>query len=412
MRGRTRTVVIYLLASLQIACFVAAVTLIFLAAPASGSAVGPGSGAILALLLPCLTFPVFGAIMLVRRPENRVGWMCLLVGGIQFVSVFQIAYAAYGVTGPGGLPHAAIVGASSSWVPQVGILGTFFLLLFPDGALPSPRWRPVAWTAAFAIVALTLDQVFATRTVVWFKGTDNPLLAHGALLRSLDGIAPFLTGLLFASIVASVLSLFMRFRGATREVKAKVKWIAYAGAIFFVVLVVSSIAWQDPARHPSLVVAMLQDSIGIGIGAIPAAALFAVLRYRLYDIDRIVSRTLSYALITAVLGGGYALIVVAPATLLGSERTPAPLVAAAVLLMAASFGPLRRSAQSLIDRRFNRARTDAARTVEVFAHRLRDEIDIDTLRAELTGVVTQALQPAHTSLWTPTSNGERQATRT
>ena len=389
------------IATAEFALLVGTCTLAVLGSHATRpGSVGPGAGAIIVQAIPSISFAIVGTILVARRPNNRMGWLCLLVGGAQLVSTFQLSYAAYGATGPGGLPGAAMVGAWTSWVPGVGLLGTFFLLLFPDGHLPSPRWRPLAWAAAATLVLLHFAVVFSSRTVAFFTGTHNPVLPHGTALRFATVAFNVLMVLLVAEIVASVASLFLRYRRATVERRAQLKWMAYAGASFFVLFVISSIAWQDHAPHPGLFISAVQDMSGVALGLIPPAVLVAILRYRLYDIDRLISRTLSYGVVSAIVAAIYALVVVMPTTLLGGGRTPAPLVAGGVLIAALVFRPVLQRVQQHVDARFDRARADTAATFEAFALRLREQIDIDTLTEELRDVVQRTLHPAHSSIWT------------
>jgi hypothetical protein len=389
------------ISAIEIALFAVSVVLGYLsrASFAGSAARGPGFPTILSLVAPSLAYPVFGALIASRRPANAIGWLCLAVGGLWFVGTVQITYAAYGVVAhPGALPGAAYVGAFSSWVPQLGVLGTFFLLLFPDGRLPSARWRPVVWISGFATAAMTLVAMLTTRTVVWYAGTHNPILPSARVVSVLDIVAVPVYVLFFVSIVASVVSLFLRYRRASGDEREKLKWIAFAGFLFFVVTVISVVSWAAGTNVP-FIVKVGQDLAGLAGAFIPAAALFAVLRYRLYDIDRVISRTLGYAIVSALLAGAYALVALVPTAIIGTNHVPSGLVAGAVLVVAAMFRPLRRRVQNAVDLRFNRARYNATRTVETFAARLRDEIDIDTLGAELTDVVRRTMQPSDVHLW-------------
>jgi hypothetical protein len=273
---------------------------------------------------------------------------------------------------------------------------TFALPLFPDGRLPSRRWRPVAWLSA-ASIAITCGPGAA-----W----SWPQRGLGLLESAQEGLetAPRLVELLaLAGLplmlvcgLASALALLLRFRRSRGVERQQLKWFAFAGAVTIaglVLLVVpSQYGWIGPVH--------LLVSLPLLL-SMPVAAGIAILRYRLYDIDRIISRTVVYGLLTVLLGATYAGVVLVLGQLFGGigGEPPSWAVAAATLATAAVVRPARRRIQATVDRYFNRRRYDAAKTIEAFSARLRDEIDLDTLSAELLAVVDQTMQPSRVSLW-------------
>jgi hypothetical protein len=261
----------------------------------------------------------------------------------------------------------------------------------PDGRPPSPRWRPVAWLAgagAAAFVALAAVQP----TIELDDGhvVDNPVGVAAVGDPEQGAVGLVLTSALGLLVVAAVVSLVVRFRRSRGEERLQLKWFTYAAALLPVILLGDLL----PDAANSVLFA-------VGISLLPVAAGVAILRYRLYDIDRLINRALVYGLVTALLGGVYAGLVLLAGQLFGDlgDRPPSWAVAGATLAVAALFQPARRRVQALVDRRFNRARYDAAHTVDAFSARLRDQVDLDTVAAELLGVVDQTVQPASASLW-------------
>jgi hypothetical protein len=276
------------------------------------------------------------------------------------------------------------------------------LLLFPDGRLVSPRWRPVAWALAGDIAALWVWAAFAPRPLeaIGLEHLTNPLGLQQAeaAFKLLIGIA-FPIGALLA--VLSVASMVVRFRQSRGVERQQLKWFTYAATLVTLVWLVFFAAGLERLLPP-LLVFIASD---IWLAGIPAAIGIAVLRYRLYDIDRLINRTLVYGLLTAVLGLGYAGAVLLLGQLFGGVTNNPPnwAVAAVTLAVAALFQPARHRIQAAVDRRFNRRKYNAAQTVEAFTARLRDEIDLDTLSAELLTVVDQTMQPTTASLWLQSS---------
>jgi hypothetical protein len=279
-----------------------------------------------------------------------------------------------------------------AWYPAQGLMSTFLLLLFPTGHLPSRRWRPVAWAAGATITGVSLVAAVAPEPLD--EGLPpNPLgIQQMAAVYEIAGpIAFFILGVLG---LASVASLVVGFRRARGEERQQLKWFTYGAGVLTLLLAVSAASQALTARVPDLVIAA-------ALAAPPLAIGVAVLRYRLYDIDRIINRTLVYGLLTATLGLAYALVVLVLGQLFGKVggTPPSWAVAGATLTVAALFQPARRRIQQAVDRRFNRRRYDAARIVEAFSTRMRDELDLDALSAELLSVVDRTMQPTVVSLW-------------
>jgi hypothetical protein len=268
------------------------------------------------------------------------------------------------------------------------------VLVFPTGRLPSRRWRPVLWIVA-AGLALYVASTMLKPGPAGDGLPDNPL-GIAAADRLLGPIVA-VSGLLLAVFVVLVLaSLVVRFRRARGDERQQLKWLLY-GVILLVLLIptVGRVVERIPSPFVGPVFAAVMFSI------VPVAIGLAVLKYRLYDIDRIISRTLAYALLTALLAGLYGVVVLVLGQLFGdvSAHPPNWAVAAATLGVAALFQPARRRIQALVDRRFNRHKYDVARTVEAFSARLRNEVDLDTLSAELLTVIDQTMQPTRVSMW-------------
>jgi hypothetical protein len=298
------------------------------------------------------------------------------------------------VTRPGALPGAILMGwyASWTWYPTTALVLVFTPLLFPTGRLVSPGWRPVAWlagaaTAAFTVLAAlqpTLGGLAHDRVV------PNPIGVAGLENPENSTIGTVLLGLVVVSMVAAVVSLAIRFRRSRGDERQQLKWFTYAGALLPLV----ALADVLPDSLSNLLFAAV-------IVFLPAATGIAILRYRLYEIDRLINRTLVYGLLTALLAGLYAGAVLVLGQLFGGfgAEPPSWVVAGATLAVAALFQPARRRIQQAVDRRFNRRRYDAAKTIEAFSARLRQQVDLDTLSAELLAVVDLTMQPTNASLW-------------
>jgi hypothetical protein len=344
--------------------------------------------------LYAIGFGGVGALLTWRRPGHPVGWILAATGLVEAVDFVTFEY---GLAASAGhhLPGSGYVGWVQLWiwVPFVTLVAVYLILLFPDGRLPSPRWRPVSWLAGgFAVIAIA--------GLAFAPGSDRPNLPR---LSNPFGVTPAavpfeaavagLAGLL-GCVALAVWSLVARRRQGTATERQQIKWLAWSGCLLTVVLVPAVTLSLTPGTAARLA----SGALFAAVLAMPAAVGIAVLKYRLYDIDRVISRTLAYAIVTSVLAGVYAGLVLL-ATGVFEVRTPVA-VAAATLAAAALFSPVRRRVQRRVDRRFNRARYDAEATVAAFAARLKDAIDLDTVRDDLAGVVQASLEPAHISIWT------------
>jgi hypothetical protein len=348
--------------------------------------------------LVALALATVGALVASRRPENPIGWIFLgLAVAICVGGGFADGYAVYGLLNePGSLPAARLFAWLAHFVIEGGglLLGSFVIvmLLFPDGRPPSGRWRPLVWIVALAAVVSQLATAFGTEDLPAFPGVENPLRIGlvGSLLRQAGDW--FLLALLIASLAAAA-SLLVRFRRSRGVARQQLKWIVGAGAFFALAAATGPFWWLVVPTAGEVVWPFL---FAAGLAAIPGAVGVAILRYRLYDIDRIINRALVYGVLTVLLAAVYAGVTVGLGTLVGESSL---VVAASTLLVAALFRPARRQVQGLIDRRFYRRRYNAQQTLEAFAARLRQQVDIDELNEDLLGVVRETVQPARASLW-------------
>jgi len=344
-----------------------------------------------------------GAVLAARRPRHPVGWLLLGLGLLLTLDGLAYGYVRYGlVARPGALPAASYLAGFSNgivitWLSCAG----FVLLLTPTGMLPSPRWRWWARAAAAAAVVYLLGSVVDPAPL----DPEYPTIGNPLAVQALPGLLLLAAGATCASIVLAALvvaagSLVGRYRRARGVERQQLRWLAVAAALASVALLIAVVAVVT--SNDELVLAALSSCVAL----LPLATGAAILRYRLYDLDRIISRTLAYGLLTVLLGLSYAGVVV----LLGQlfRQHSSLVVAGATLAVAALFQPARRRVQRAVDRRFDRRRYDAAHTVEAFSVRLRQQIDLDALSAELLGVIDQTMQPTQASLWLrPLAEGSR-----
>jgi len=360
--------------------------------------------------MPFLAFPIVGALIASRSPHNPIGWICLAVGSLFLLLGVSEYYSVYGVAEPGSVPFPIGVAWLGNWLwmPAVGLFATYLFLLFPDGRLLSRRWRYLAWLSGALIVVLSLGFGLAPGPVVSLpRKIRNPFGLEG--LPWLSDAANVGFPLLALCILASVVSLVLRYQRSRDEEREQIKWIAFAasvvGLLFLIGLVISLIYESRPPSWTRL----LDTMTGLSYTGVPIAVGFAVLKYRLYDIDLLINRTLVYGTLTGTLValyfGGVVVLQRVFVALTDEQSTLA--VVASTLLIAALFAPLRRSIQSFIDRRFYRKKYDARKTLEAFSAKLRDETDLEALGDELVGVVRETMQPAHVSLWLPPEEASR-----
>ena len=354
-------------------------------------------------LIPAFVLGAFmtvGTVVVSRQPRNTIGWLCCAAGLFGALAGFASEYAGYAL-GPqrGSLPGGVAMAWLNLWLGAfwVGLAFTFLPLLFPAGRLPSPRWRPVAWACAIGLTAfLTVNAV--TPGPMEAPGQPrNPLgiESTGATLERMQALLDLYLALLVVLCAASVVVRFRRAGGVERQ---QLKWFAY-GAGQLALLLASALAFPGLWTRVPIVVSDLL--VGISFAMIPVAIGIAILRYHLYDIDRLIRRTLVYGSLTAVLAAVYAGLVLSLGQLFGGvgRNPPSWAVAGATLAIAALFQPARRRIQAVVNRRFNRRRYNAVKTIEAFSSRLRDEVDLDTLSAELLAVVNQTVEPTTASLW-------------
>jgi hypothetical protein len=341
-----------------------------------------------------LVFSAVGALIASRRPGNAIGWLFLGAGVAAGVAALAGAYADYWVearVGPALLSKTAALYGDLSWIPWILVPSTFLLLLFPDGRLLSRRWRPVAWCAAAAIGGGFVAGVLHAGHMEDRPQLTNPYGVESPLIDALQGLSWLL---LVIAIVGSATSLILRFRRAHGEQRQQMKWLAFAGAVAGTFVIVFTILYDVVGED------VANAAIMLGVLSLPLAAGIAILRYRLYDIDVVINRTLVYGALTATLAAAYLGFVLLLQLLLGGITGDSSLaVAGSTLAVAALFRPARGRIQDVVDRRFYRRKYDAAQTLESFGAQLRDEVDLGALRAELRSVVVETMQPAHVSVW-------------
>ncbi|MBD0324127.1 MAG: hypothetical protein ICV72_12185 [Aldersonia sp.] len=361
-----------------------------------------GFGEMVALLLALYAYFAVGIVLLIRRPANPLGWAMTAIGVLTSLGSFSAEYATYAL---GATPHDVPLAVFAAWInawwwyPTIAIVFLIVPLLFPDGRPLSRRWAWLTRVAIGIVIFITVSASLAPTL------SDEP--AYGpvpnpigvALVSDIEeglfGAISF--GSLILCMLAALTSVVIRFRRSRGVERQQMKWFVAAAGALILLITVEEVSAALGVNH------LLPESnvvFGVVVGLLPLAIGIAVLRYRLYEIDRIISRTLTYFVLTAVLVGLYLVAVSALTTVLAPVTGKSPFaVAVATLLAAAAFGPLRRRVQSIVDRRFNRARYDAARTVDRFRTSVRDEVDLPRLTTGLLTVVDDAVQPAATTLW-------------
>ena len=344
-------------------------------------------------------FAVVGALLVAKRPTNLVGWIMATIALMMAIFHAGLLYAAYVIATRGQPDALAVLGAwigNWYWYLLLALAIIYVPLLFPDGRLPSRRWLPVAVLPGIATLSIVVLGALADTLVldpvvkdVHYR-IENPIGIEG--LGSVEDLPIFgvLTGLLLVGIVGAVASVMVRFRRSRGVERQQMKWFVYASAL----LLLTPVEGLLPEIFSNVL-------FGVMLIGMPTAIGIAVLRYRLYDIDLVINRTLVYGSLTVTLVlfylGGVVSLQYAFRALTGQGSQIA--VVASTLAIAALFNPLRRRVQAFVDRRFYRRKYDAAKTLEAFSAKLRDETDLDALNAELVGVVRSTMQPAHVSLW-------------
>ena len=358
----------------------------------------PYDGAVDAIftLAPMLTFSVVGAIIASRHPRNAIGWLFCSMGLVVGLSALAGGYARFwlaGGSGPKYLAETAAWFGSWLWILLVFLPTSFMLLLFPDGRLPSPRWRPVAWCAALGITGFVVGLATEAGPLEDFPQIANPYGFDSPVLRVVANAAAIVTGV---SMVLSAVSLIVRMQRAGSEQRQQIKWLAYGGTV---VVGTIFVAGAISIWNASVSIAI----IGVALLGLPVFTGIAIVRQRLYDIDVVINFTLVYAILSATLAavyfGGIILLQRVFTGLTGQEKLPQFAIVASTLVIAALFNPLRRRIQSFIDRRFYRRKYDARQTLETFTAKLRNETDLSTLSEDLVGVIRKTMQPENVTLW-------------
>ena len=358
---------------------------------------------LVAAIALCLTFPLVGWTILRHDPSNRLGWVYLAIGFFESLNIMASAYVIIAFrSGTGDAPVAGLLSwiAISAWVPGFTLFATLGILLFPDGRLPTRRWWPVVALAAVALVlslvpavaswpyrGLPLEQAIALNA----PPPSDPTLELAFTLQNVGQLV------LLAAMIGSVAGMAVRFRRSEGVERQQLKWFTYGALLTVVVLVI----WTA---------GFLSDPIGgavsgLLVGAIlPLATAAAILRYRLYDIDRLVSRTIGYAAISGILGFVFVALVllsqaVIAAVLPEVSRSGTPAIAASTLIVAALFQPVRRRVQAIVDHRFDRAGVDRDLAVTRLGNRLRDAVELEAIRHDVLGTVDATIRPSNATLW-------------
>jgi hypothetical protein len=341
-----------------------------------------------------LVFAAMGRLIASRQPGNAIGWLFLVAGVAAGLGTVASGYADYWVdtgNGPALLGRTAAWYGSLSWIPWILLPSTFLLLLFPDGHLLSARWRRVAWCAGIGMAGGFVTQALTPGALEDYPHVTNP---YGVDIPVLEPLNALCLLLVVVGVIGSSASLIVRFRRAHGELREQIKWLAFAGAIAAVTFPVAL------ALNSVIGTAGTNVAIMLSVLCLPLAAGIAILRYRLYDIDVVINRALVYGALTATLAGCYlGAVLLLQLVLSGVTQGSGVAVATSTLAVAALFRPARGRIQEAVDRRFYRRKYDAQRTLESFSARLRDEVALDALSAELRAVVADTMQPAHVSIW-------------
>jgi hypothetical protein len=415
MGSRTASWLAWSLGLLSVALLSASAVLLILNRPTrvvEDAGVWGTANAPFIILATALDFTLVGALVASRRPSNPIGWISLAAGVDLALFNASGEYAIY-VLGsqPDSLPGARVAAWLREWiwVPSAGLIGTFLILLFPDGRLPSSRWRVVARLAVVAMVFWGLSEALFPGPLSETPGVTiaNPFGIEAAReVLVLVGIIGY--SLLPLCIVASAASMIIRFRRSRGIERQQLKWFVSAAALLAVTFAATGVASfvvgiLPGQSSPSPALKVAQDITIITFAGLPIAAGIAILRYRLYDVDILINRTLVYGSLTVLLAvvyfGGVAATQGMFRILTGQEQQPQLAIVVSTLLIAALFYPLRRRIQGFIDMRFYRSKYDARQTLEAFSAKLRDETDLDALSDDLTSVVKETMRPEHVSLW-------------
>jgi hypothetical protein len=342
-------------------------------------------------------YSTVGAIVASRLPDSPIGWLFCAIGFTFGAVHFCAEYANYTLLAPpGSLPGVEAAAWLTSWVWVAGLgLVVYLDLLFPNGRLPSARWRWFAWFTAIALLPAAVLAAFSPGRIL-SSTLHNPLGIEG-----LPNASKAVEAFMYALVVVGASSMLMRLRHAGSVERQQIKWFAYATVVVISGVILKNVVY--PAVSVPWVWWVCLILTAVGVASSPVAMGLAIFRYRLYEIDLLINRTLVYGALTAMLVGVYVGSIVVLQGLLraltGQEQQPQLAVVVSTLVIAALFNPLRRRIQGFIDKRFYRRKYDVAKTLESFSAKLRDETDLEALNRELVGVVRETMQPAHVSLW-------------
>jgi hypothetical protein len=348
-----------------------------------------------------VSFSAVGGVIAPRLPpHNPVGWLFCTIGLLAGMRLFVAEYAIVTLLAEPGTPLGSLPGgealawvSSWLWVSHIGLF-LFLALLFPDGGPPSSRWRPFAWVVGMVIVVGTVAVAVWPETAAGFDFTSHPL----GIETATDVVNPVET-ILYTLALVAMSSLVVRLGRSKGVERQQVKWFAYAVVVLAISAILAYVVSETLGiRWLGWIGSVL---VIVGVVGLPVAVGIAILRYRLYEIDLLINRTLVYGSLTAMLVALYfgGIVVLQRLFVVLTGEKSALAVVASTLLIAALFTPLRRRIQSFIDKRFYRRKYDAAKTLEAFSIKLRDETDLEALNEDLLGVVRETMQPAHVSLW-------------
>lgn len=349
-----------------------------------------------------LAFATVGALVAARRPGNPVGWIFGVGALLLALSDFAEQYAVFAlVTNPGALSGGLLMGWIRLWASTLGfyLIFTFTLLLFPGGRLLSQRWRPVMWLAVAAAGMLAVAAALQPGPFSFIPSIRNPLGIEGV-----SGVFPWVDGIVSTFVLAVVglcaVSVILRFRRAHGEERQQLKWIAYAATLLLLYAIIGALIGMLSPQY-ALALELAEAPVFV---ALPIAVGIAILKYRLYNIDLIIRRTLIYAALTGALAlvyFGSVAVLEALFRAVTSQEQPQLVIVLSTLAIAALFAPLRRRMQNAIDRRFYRRKYDAEKTIAAFSAVLREELELDQLDTALLSVIQETFQPESLSLWRP-----------
>jgi hypothetical protein len=397
---RARSIATWTAVALTLA-FAATRVGVAIADPEAGSAADPFGGGLPMAAFEALVLAMFaalGAVVIRKRPANAVGWiLCVIPVSLGALLVSSHLYESFAAHHPDALVTELMAWlASWVWIPFVVPALTLFPLLFPTGRLLTPRWRWVVVVVALSFVMLFIGVAFEPGRLEDYPLVENPLGASGSFEAPVRVVGSLGFALMLVATLASAVSLVVRFRRAHGEERQQLKWVTTAAALFVVIFSVPEQVVGEEGGFALLLLGLLVVELAVAI---------AMLRYRLYDIDVVINRALVYGSLTASLAVVYVgSVLLLQLALSGLTEGSGLAVATSTLAVAALFRPVRGRIQKLVDRRFFRSRYDAARTVEAFGARLRDEVDLTALSADLQAVVRDTMRPEHVSLWLRSSD--------